>query len=395
MDRHQGGMPRERTHSFRLDQAEPTRRPAVIRYAALQRARARARASRAMGVGESMYSDSAVPAAPADGVTSQHALRLRRALAKLRHLVACPVMQLRGAEELVEALSQSASLAEAATEELARQGATSGRRLKALVSSVERRAAELDDHIHAAEAMRRAAFEYQLTLDWFVRVGGIAWNKFTNVCMLIHESAQRWPDPVVIRSDVPRATWHIAASAVSVARVALEMCQRCPSLNELGEWAVHAALLSDVGCLCLCDSDYCVPLDADARLETHPLRSADIAAALRSVAAPVVRAIREHHEAPDGTGYPDGKRGSELSVLGQLIAVCTAYVNRLFAAVAEPGSVPAVRHAAVLTELQQLATQGKLNQQLTNLLPDTPPLVLSVAPGPHQPDGCSRLSAAA
>lgn len=40
----------------------------------------------------------------------------------------------------------------------------------------------------------------------------------------------------------------------------------------------------------------------------------------------ILRAVMEHHERVDGSGYPYGKVGAELSPLGKLLAVADAYV---------------------------------------------------------------------
>ena len=41
--------------------------------------------------------------------------------------------------------------------------------------------------------------------------------------------------------------------------------------------------------------------------------------------APIIEAIVHHHERVDGTGYPDGLTGDELSVGAKILAICDAY----------------------------------------------------------------------
>jgi len=43
----------------------------------------------------------------------------------------------------------------------------------------------------------------------------------------------------------------------------------------------------------------------------------------------VIRAIREHHERWDGSGYPAGLRGQEISVLARIIAIGDVYDSLL------------------------------------------------------------------
>lgn len=55
----------------------------------------------------------------------------------------------------------------------------------------------------------------------------------------------------------------------------------------------------------------------------HPLHSAQL---VRFLPLPdVLEAIENHHEALDGSGYPDGKGGDRLSTLSQIVAVADAY----------------------------------------------------------------------
>ncbi len=40
---------------------------------------------------------------------------------------------------------------------------------------------------------------------------------------------------------------------------------------------------------------------------------------------PSIRYVLEHHERWDGSGYPDGKKGEEISVGGQIVGVSEAW----------------------------------------------------------------------
>lgn len=48
-----------------------------------------------------------------------------------------------------------------------------------------------------------------------------------------------------------------------------------------------------------------------------------------NVAVTTYMGILQHHERYDGTGYPDGKRGDEISSFGRIICVCDAYDDLL------------------------------------------------------------------
>jgi hypothetical protein len=83
-------------------------------------------------------------------------------------------------------------------------------------------------------------------------------------------------------------------------------------LHDLGEVYTNAAYLSGGRQLDL--SEY-------RQLAAHPHVGAMLLAQLSDAPEEVVRAVREHHERLDGTGYPFQLLGSALSPLGQLLAV--------------------------------------------------------------------------
>lgn len=61
-----------------------------------------------------------------------------------------------------------------------------------------------------------------------------------------------------------------------------------------------------------------------AKAEAHPVIGAQI---LESVGAlhPAIDAVRHHHERWDGSGYPDGLRGTDIPILARLIAVVDTF----------------------------------------------------------------------
>jgi HD-GYP domain-containing protein (c-di-GMP phosphodiesterase class II) len=63
------------------------------------------------------------------------------------------------------------------------------------------------------------------------------------------------------------------------------------------------------------------------QVQAHPLISQQILKAMPGVSPQVCRAVLEHHESCDGSGYPLSKTGPELSQLGQLIALANRAVQ--------------------------------------------------------------------
>lgn len=63
-----------------------------------------------------------------------------------------------------------------------------------------------------------------------------------------------------------------------------------------------------------------------AIMREHPVRGEHIFLATgRSDAAPVARLIRAHHEAFDGSGYPDGLQGEAIPLGARIVTIVDAY----------------------------------------------------------------------
>jgi putative two-component system response regulator len=86
-------------------------------------------------------------------------------------------------------------------------------------------------------------------------------------------------------------------------------------LHDLGKVAVPDAVLFKPG-----------PLTPDefAIIKTHPAVGERICMPLRTLAQ-VRPIIRQHHELLDGTGYPDGLRGSAIALTSQIVAFADVY----------------------------------------------------------------------
>ena len=139
------------------------------------------------------------------------------------------------------------------------------------------------------------------------------------------------------------------------------------------EVAATAGLLHDVG------MHLVVPPDAVGRpgalnvaewevIRAHPAASAMAVSPLRSAAA-ATAAIREHHERLDGSGYPMGKKGEDISAAGRVVAIADTFDALVH---------PRPHRAAVTTDraLEMLvheAKDGRLDPDATDALPSVVP----------------------
>jgi putative two-component system response regulator len=102
-----------------------------------------------------------------------------------------------------------------------------------------------------------------------------------------------------------------------------------------------------------------------AIMERHPIIGCEICQSLRSIAG-VLPLVRHHHEKLDGSGYPDGVQGDDISVSARIMAITDIYdactSNRAY------------RHAMsgdqAIDLLRREAVQGKLDSDLVRMFVD-------------------------
>ncbi|MBK7722789.1 MAG: HD domain-containing protein [Austwickia sp.] len=117
----------------------------------------------------------------------------------------------------------------------------------------------------------------------------------------------------------------------------------------------YASILHDIGGLGVPRAILEKPIElrdvGDRReIAAHPIMAAEIVGDIEFL-ADAARAIRHHHERPDGRGYPDGLRADEIPLVARLIAVADAFD----ALTSGAGSFPALEPDAAIQELRRRA----------------------------------------
>ena len=120
-------------------------------------------------------------------------------------------------------------------------------------------------------------------------------------------------------------------------RVADNSANFCQELNLVGEEELDiiyvAGLLHDVGLVTLPTEIWQKPISdgsAEAsQLMEHPEIGARILSNL-SCLTPLLPLIRHHHEAKDGSGYPDGLKGSDVPFGAQILSLANYFDNLAF-----------------------------------------------------------------
>jgi hypothetical protein len=154
-----------------------------------------------------------------------------------------------------------------------------------------------------------------------------------------------------------------AAHGLVTAQVLGRLLLQDPAWQTQIETAVAAALVHDVGMVCVPAEVLGKPgpLDADERrlVEKHTTVGGPMLGRLWPGGGWTVEAATDHHERIDGTGYPLGKKEIQLAAYVRLLAVCDVY-----AAVCAPRPYrPALDTRAALTETLLLAERQQLDRQ--------------------------------
>ncbi|WP_319778572.1 HD domain-containing phosphohydrolase [Maridesulfovibrio sp.] len=115
--------------------------------------------------------------------------------------------------------------------------------------------------------------------------------------------------------------------------------------------ALFALFLCDIGLSNLPEfvlgKEFCLSLDEQKRIRYHPISSVEVLSLTNSLSKNALRAILEHHERLDGSGYPRGVTNNNLSWLGKLCGAVDSYVAMTMG---RPGkkSMPTVKALKIL-----------------------------------------------
>ncbi|MFI5116649.1 MAG: HD domain-containing phosphohydrolase [Terriglobales bacterium] len=119
-----------------------------------------------------------------------------------------------------------------------------------------------------------------------------------------------------------------AGHGLRVSRTAVSLAARMGLSAEDREWVHRGALLHDIGKVGVPDEilNKPGPLNAEERiiLNSHTYVGERICAPLASF-RPLLQIIRSHHERLDGSGYPDGLQGSQISILTRVVSLADVY----------------------------------------------------------------------
>ncbi|HKK93730.1 MAG TPA: HD domain-containing phosphohydrolase [Longimicrobiales bacterium] len=163
-----------------------------------------------------------------------------------------------------------------------------------------------EEYAHASEAWLRDEIVRQTGLIRTMTVGTLK--------ALLNAQEARTPHFRGHSQAVARASARIAHT-LGLPKEEVSSIQTAGLLHDLGMIAVPDAVVNKPGKLTREEFD---------AVKTHPRQAAEILAPMKHL-GPVVRYIVEHHERLDGSGYPDGKSGDEISMGGQIVGLAEVW----------------------------------------------------------------------
>ena len=126
-------------------------------------------------------------------------------------------------------------------------------------------------------------------------------------------------------------------------------------LHDVGKIGIPNAVINKPG-----------PLDDEewAQMRSHPEVGYQICLPLEKTLGPALEVIRHHHEKLDGSGYPDGLAGDDITTVARIMAVADIYD----ALVTDRAYRKGMPKALAFKILRKEVAEGKLDQQVVEEL---------------------------
>jgi len=197
------------------------------------------------------------------------------------------------------------------------------------VPQAEPRAPAIDEFARAARIFEESR---TVVVDLFsqARMGGIQdMDKAMSVVDVIADSIERHPMALLGLARLKTADDYTFLHSVSVSALMVSLARKLGTAEKDVRQAGMAGLLHDVGKaqVPLIVLNKPGPLDAGewATMQTHAERGYAVLREAPDVTPEVLDAVLHHHEKLDGSGYPHGLAGEQISPLARMCALCDVY----------------------------------------------------------------------
>jgi putative nucleotidyltransferase with HDIG domain len=188
----------------------------------------------------------------------------------------------------------------------------------------------LSDELQRAARLRARSAEAMRRMFAEVRLGNaIEPGECVSLVDDVVESINRHPDALLSLARLKNADEYTYLHSVAVCALMVALgrqlglneaeCRNAGMagmLHDLGKAAMPQDVLNKPGKL--------TPAEFDI-IKQHPVRGYEMLLACADVSEGVMDVCRHHHERVDGTGYPDGLTGEQISLLARMGAVCDVY----------------------------------------------------------------------
>jgi putative nucleotidyltransferase with HDIG domain len=165
----------------------------------------------------------------------------------------------------------------------------------------------------AREAIKRRPIEEQLAR---VRKAGADPGAVAQEILTLVATLSQHDRPTRGHAERVRMFTDLLAAELKIPQRDRDLLRWAAILHDIGKLKVPASLLNKPG----------KPTDEEwALLKAHPSHGADIAAALLPWLGEWGDVIVQHHERYDGTGYPRGIAGQQISLGARIVSVSDAY----------------------------------------------------------------------
>ena len=145
----------------------------------------------------------------------------------------------------------------------------------------------------------------------------------------IAASVERHPSAIISLARLKTADEYTYMHSVAVCALMIALARQIGLEESLVREAGVAGLLHDIGKMSIPTDVLNKPGSLDesefATVREHPRRGADILREGRQVSALVLDVCLHHHEKLDGTGYPHGLAGDQISIFARMGAICDVY----------------------------------------------------------------------
>ena len=217
----------------------------------------------------------------------------------------------------------------------------------------------------SAEALKRSAEEVMRDIPFF---GRMAADDKTRKMLLNMMETVPLPDPMAFQLTVARdARPEIYRHLVRTALVAAWLA-RTPVISRYDvQMATAGGLLHDIGMLhidpLLLRPEHVLNREQRRQLYSHPLLSTMLLERHHQYSKDVVRAVGEHHECLDGSGYPRNLGGDAISPLGKILSLA-----QVVAAMFAPGRNAPEMRLSVLLRMNTHRYDNTMSMQVVGLL---------------------------